>query len=580
MLKKTFKTSREILRFYDGNIYRLYGLYVVAGLFDLIGIGMIVTFISLLQSDSSIYTTTYWIQFEHSFGIENNDRGIIIVGAAIVCIYLIKNLVAYHVKKNIVKLSWDLMVDLRGELLDRLQHMDYQEQSQQQSSHLITVIQTHVAQFAKGIVAATLRFLGESTIFLAFYLVLLLNFPTAVTAVTAILMTLVIFYDRVIKSSLVEFGQRVAKATAKQVEGIQTVVGSFKEIRVLGKQKYFHREVNRSFTDVADASVKVNSIQLLPNHVFEFLLVFLIVGTAVLALWQGADRAELLLMLSVFAMASIRMLPAFLEMITALSNIRYSSQFVFALHEELTRDTAKALQSVSFGGEALDFQHINVKGLSFKYFDRDDYVISKADFEVMRGDVVGITGSSGSGKSTLVNIMLGLLEPNNGGVYVNGISIFDNLDGWYQCAAYIPQKVRLVNESIRYNVAFGVSEEDIDDAKLLKALEQAELLTDVERLPEGVGTMIGENGQLLSGGQQQRVALARAFYFDRQVIILDEATSALDEETEQKIFKTIKSKHAEKTFFIITHRPAVLKECDLELSVCERSVLAHRYLRR
>jgi ABC-type multidrug transport system fused ATPase/permease subunit len=177
---------------------------------------------------------------------------------------------------------------------------------------------------------------------------------------------------------------------------------------------------------------------------------------------------------------------------------------------------------------------------------------------------VGLIGKSGAGKTTLVDILLGLHSFDSGAIRINGRPIEDfGWDQWVDQVAYIPQHVFLVDGSVEANVAFGMPAESVDRAKVLEALEAAQLTDLVKRLDRGVDTSLGERGVRLSGGERQRIGLARAFYMDRQVLILDEATSALDSETERHITDVIRSVRGERTVIVIAHRLTTVRDCDM-----------------
>ena len=159
-------------------------------------------------------------------------------------------------------------------------------------------------------------------------------------------------------------------------------------------------------------------------------------------------------------------------------------------------------------------------------------------------------------------MLLGLLEPQQGNIQYNGEGVKTVLQQWRSQAAYIPQQVFLIDDTLRHNVAFGIDNDEIDNDRLQESLRQSKLIKVVEQLPQGVETILGENGVRLSGGQRQRVALARAFYHGRDVLVMDEATSALDDQTEQEIVKEIDQLKGKKTMIVIAHRLTTLKHCD------------------
>jgi ATP-binding cassette subfamily C protein len=181
----------------------------------------------------------------------------------------------------------------------------------------------------------------------------------------------------------------------------------------------------------------------------------------------------------------------------------------------------------------------------------------------MAGQSIGITGPSGSGKTTLINIILGLLNPDNGQIYVNDIEIQKNLTNWRSIIGYVPQAITLIDANIRENVALGIEGDKINDEKVWSTLKEANLDVFVKNLPEQLGTFIGENGMRLSGGQRQRLGLTRALYRDPEVLVFDEATSALDVKTEKRITREIMKLSGKRTLIIVAHRISTIKDCDV-----------------
>jgi ABC-type multidrug transport system fused ATPase/permease subunit len=182
---------------------------------------------------------------------------------------------------------------------------------------------------------------------------------------------------------------------------------------------------------------------------------------------------------------------------------------------------------------------------------------------IKAGQAVGVIGPSGAGKTTTVDILLGLLKPQNGEVLADGINIEEGYESYLSKISYIPQSIFLTDDSIRNNVAFGVEENEIDDSKVWKALEEAQLADYVRSMPKGIDTEVGEQGVRISGGQKQRIGIARALYKEPSVLVLDEATSALDNETEAAIMESVHHLKGKKTMIIIAHRISTIQDCDV-----------------
>lgn len=206
---------------------------------------------------------------------------------------------------------------------------------------------------------------------------------------------------------------------------------------------------------------------------------------------------------------------------------------------------------------------IEVKNISFGYKDAESRLYSDLSLTIPAKKSVAFVGTTGSGKTTLADIILGLHRPEKGVVLADGIDVSKCPEWWSEMIGYIPQFIYLCDDTIRANVAFGVNEAEINDDLVWKVLERAQMKEFVRSLPEGLNTVIGENGVRLSGGQRQRIGIARALYFKPQFLVMDEATSSLDEETEKAIVDSINELSGTLTLLIIAHRLSTIKECDL-----------------
>ena len=196
---------------------------------------------------------------------------------------------------------------------------------------------------------------------------------------------------------------------------------------------------------------------------------------------------------------------------------------------------------------------------------------------IPKGTSVAFVGQSGAGKTTLADIILGLLHPQKGQILVDGndISIFGKELG--HIMGYVPQSVYLIDDTIRNNVAFGIEQSDIEDDRIWKALEQAQLKEFVANLEFGLDTFVGDRGIRFSGGQRQRIAIARALYENPDIIIFDEATAALDNETELAVMDSIRSLQGYKTLIIIAHRLTTIKECEVIYEIKDGKAIVRQY---
>ena len=265
--------------------------------------------------------------------------------------------------------------------------------------------------------------------------------------------------------------------------------------------------------------------------------------------------------LGLFSAAAFRLLPSVNRLIGAFQGLRYSVPVINLLFNEFRLfDSLPSQKNIK---HALHFQSVvSLDHVDYQYDSAHTLALNNISLRIPVGASVGLVGPSGGGKSTLVDIILGLLPPTQGHVKVDGFDIQTNLRGWQDQIGYVPQSIYLTDDTLRRNVAFGLSDDMIDEVAVTKAIRLAQLDDFVKSLPDGVNTVVGERGVRLSGGQRQRIGIARALYHDPAVLVLDEATSALDTATEQGVMEAINALHGTKTLIIVAHRLSTVAQCD------------------
>lgn len=269
--------------------------------------------------------------------------------------------------------------------------------------------------------------------------------------------------------------------------------------------------------------------------------------------------------LTLFAMATVRLMPSIQQLATLYTRLRYNIVSLDPIYndlKELETASRKFVQERKLNKPLPLNTEIEIRNVGYRYPDSDVQALRNISITIPKGKAVAFVGASGAGKTTMVDLILGLLSPEQGAVYVDGKDIRKNISGWQKNVGYIPQSIYLADETLRSNIAFGIPVDDIDDYKVMKAVRLAQLENLLDQLPEGLETIIGENGTRLSGGQRQRVGIARALYHDPEVLVMDEATSALDNITERQITKAIESLKGERTLIMIAHRLTTVKNCD------------------
>ncbi len=385
------------------------------------------------------------------------------------------------------------------------------------------------------------------------------------------------------RTQMIAYGEKSRECSIKASAQISIAYGSFKEMKiddrsslVMGK----YRDASNKYAQI-QGEFKYRSDRIgviLQNSIMAAMFTALAI-----ILSARTNLAAALAPMVVYVTALVRMLPMSYNVIYGLRNVEFARKPYLALKDCMARyDEMKAEEKRK---EALRVKNltlqkgISVQNLTFGYRDNMN-IFEDASIEIPVGCCIAIIGVSGSGKTTFVDLLLGLLRPQGGHVFFDDYDIVTGTDSEGPCrvdmgvvASYIPQTVFLNGETVRNNVAFFEDEEIIDDARVEECLKCAQIWEDVQQLPDGVRTLIGENGTAISGGQRQRIALARALYKDFSILVMDEATAALDMETEKAVIDSIRQIRGKKTLLMVTHHMSLANECDVVYRIEDRKIL-------
>jgi ABC-type multidrug transport system fused ATPase/permease subunit len=346
-----------------------------------------------------------------------------------------------------------------------------------------------------------------------------------------------------------------------KLQQMSETFGGIKEVIMTGQVGYFQGLFCSNVRQLAHLNRKFTTILGIPRLYLELLAVVGLAALMLSKLLLGTPPESLLPSLALFGGGAFRLMPAANRIMFALQSLKMGTPIIEVLQSNLTSLQPMELQCNKTTPLQLR-RSIRFEDVWYSYPGTEKSAIKGLNLEIVKGSQVGLVGTTGAGKSTVIDILLGLLRPTDGRVTVDGVDIFSNLRGWRESVGYVPQTIYLLDASIRANIAFGISEEGIDDERISRALDLARLSEFVDELPNGVNESVGERGVKLSGGQRQRIGIARALYRNPSIVVFDEATSALDVETENEIMKSLESLRADRTLLIVTHRQSALKGCD------------------
>lgn len=394
--------------------------------------------------------------------------------------------------------------------------------------------------------------------------IFIFNPLVALVGVTLFVSVYVVLY-RTVRRALAKNGRVVTDMSRQRFKLMNEGFGGIKDTMLLGRQGYFNQRYEATSRAFGRAQGTNQGMTQVPRFAMELLafsaVIFLVLY--LLAAHEG-DLGTILPMLSIYALAGLKLLPAFQNIYTGFSQVKANLPAFESVKEDL-----KASQHQTFDPQSGHTNRLTPKlevGLDnvvFRYPNKAEAALNGLSLTVPVNHVVGLVGASGAGKSTVIDILLGLIEPEQGKLTIDGEPLQSSKKrAWQNSLGFVPQSIFLADASIRENIAFGIPEESINDDKVERAARMAHLEDLLGRLPDGLETRVGERGVQLSGGQRQRIGIARALYDDANILILDEATSALDGITERLVMDAIHDFSRKKTIIMIAHRLATVKKCD------------------
>ena len=580
MFPEQIKKSFYILDRFKYRLPVMLLLFLIVSFIDVLSIGLIGPFVGLLAYSGNI-SEDYQI-LQGLLGIVDNSVTITFVGVVLASTFCVKGVIAFFVQKKILTLGYEIRTSIVEKLIKSYQNTEYEDIIGMDTSNIVVNTNTHVGLFVDSVFVPALRMMIEIIVILGIFLLMAYTSLLLVILISLLLSLVLFVYFQFVRKKLFFYGQVMSDREMSVIDGIKHLIGAFREIRLFRVETFFRNEVKDDVIEFGKAGVVTRSLHLISRYVVEASLAVFVVGLVIFLLNQSISIESIFSILSVFAVGSLRLVPSFSAIGLGMANIRTGTYALNSLYDDLVKidssDFLKDDQELS--QSSLDFSSLQLKDVSFAYRSKENnYILDKVNLEINKGDFVALIGKSGSGKSTLMDILTGMLQPTDGKFLINGFDIHSssevNLDLWQNKCAYIPQSVFLTNNSIKNNIALGLSEDEIDNIRLNKAIEGSNLAEVLEENEMTLHSKVGEGGVKLSGGQRQRVAVARALYAEREVIFMDEATSALDEVTEGEVMNYMESLKGDITIVLITHNQIGLKSCNKVFSIQNGTVTAN-----
>ena len=540
-------------------------LSCIAGLLEFVGIALIYPFILLIIQPQSIINSAPYIKFSNLIHSSNLTLITFSLGLVVFIIFITKNLFIIFTQYFQAKFIANWKKSLTLKFMEYYLYTPYIETMRTSQSNKYYVIGSLCNQVIDGFVMRGLNLLTNVIIIFMVISLLLIKFPIAALVTIIFASVSMIIQNRYFKNRTALIASTLAEEYQKYHDTMIESINNLKELKILSSERIFFEKFEKRENEFRNVQFLQGYYGAIPPYIVEILIVSaLLLISAIISIENISDYSTIIASFAIVVAALFRIAPALNRIQTSIININASRDFVKKLNDEYEKCNLTNFKHYDTKrNEKMDFiNKIILKNIEFSY-NEDKKVINNLSLEINKGDFIGIIGLSGAGKTTLADIIMGLLPPQSGEIYVDSTKLTnENFSKFRHIIGYVPQQINVLDKSFKENVAWGIPDNEINEEGVIKALKAAKLYDFVSQFKDGIDAkpLIGSNG--LSQGQKQRLSIARALYRDPEVLIFDEATSSLDVQVESEITDMLSSLSNSKTIIAIAHRLSTLKACN------------------
>tara|TARA_B100001057_G_scaffold310659_1_gene310749 strand:- start:6833 stop:8605 length:1773 start_codon:yes stop_codon:yes gene_type:complete len=516
----------------------------------------------------------------------NHEEIIFVCLFAIILTYLIKS--AYLIFFSWWKSNFIMKInnDISGRLFKKYIYSPYTFFFSKNSSEFIRNIYSE-SRYINSAIDNFFRLIIELfSIIIIITILIIIQFKSTLIMI-AIFGSFLLIFNTITSHRIKAWGFKKQHFVAKIIQNMQQSFGSIKDIILRGNQNFFSKDFDNLLFNVNEQARKLMILSEIPKNLLETITVIIISTLIVLYSFSDNDIVNLIPVVGLFGAAALRIVPGVNRLIACKQHLDACYPSVKLVNEELKDfnyiQETKITEKVNSHGNFKFEREIKLKDIEYKYPNSEKSVIKNLNLTIKKNDCICIIGKSGSGKTTIVDLVSGLLEPNNGQIYLDGIKTSLSNHKWRSLVGYVTQSVYLVDDSIKNNILFGANSLfAFDEKRFNLAIKNSQLDTLINHLPGGINYKVGENGIKLSGGQKQRIAIARTLYANPKILILDEITSSLDSKTAENLLKSLNDLTGKITTIYISHNDQVINNAnivyELEKDMANRLILNKKFI--
>jgi ABC-type bacteriocin/lantibiotic exporter with double-glycine peptidase domain len=537
-------------------------LITVNGLLEVVSVGALFPYVTVLQDPTKISDMKYFGTLYHWLSVSSDQAFVVGMSIVLLAVFCLKALFTLFLTNFQVKFVQNIQTQLGSRLLAHYIRSPYEFFLWANTGTLIGNLTTSVSQLSGGVIQSSLMLAAELVSFFGLLLFLLWLSPVFALIAFVFAASMAIVFLRIIRSKVAYYARENDLRWKAMIRKVNEPLNALKEIKVLGRGRYFVDNYRRESQAFGLATRRYSIVSQLPRIALETSAVAMLVAFAVFTIASDRSGPDLFPILAIFAATTVRIVPNVNRVILAWNSITFHKPAITTIVDALGTEPGKP-ELVRQPVAALPLQrNLKLSVTSFSHRGNPHFQLQDIELNIERGEKIAIIGHSGSGKSTLMDLMLGLFPEFNGSLTVDGCDYRGREAMWQRTIGYVPQSVVILDDSIKRNVAFGIEDAETDADAVTRAIALAGLEQVVRTQAAGLDTVIGDRGMRLSGGERQRIGIARALYGDPALLILDEATSALDNQTERQIVDSLLALSPAKTIIIIAHRLSSVKLCD------------------
>jgi len=549
---------------------------LITGIFEVAGIASIGPFMGVVTSPNLIHDNQYLDLVYKYLEFNNDSEFLVALGSGVVLLLVTTNIflafMVWRLTLFVNLLSHRLSVKLLWIYLNK----PYQFFLDHNTTELGKNVLFEISRGVQGAILPALLAISRIFIIILVVSLLLVINPQLVIIALLILVGSYFLIYKSLSARLLNAGNLSVTSNRDKYKFVTEALSGIKEVKLYNKQSDFVDQYSKESEVFAHCNTNSSIISQIPRYFVEAVAFSGIVFLIIFLTQKGKDSSEVIPMVSVFALAAYRLVPALQQVYHSISQIKYNLPILEILGNDLNDETISRNSTLSNTAAIPHNKKLDLIDVSFKYQNSSNLILNNVSLSIKPNTIVGIVGLTGSGKTTLINLIMGLIEPTNGHIAVGGKVLDEtNMPSWQKNIGYVPQDIFLIDDTIKNNIIFA-SYSDDTDADFINVVDSAKIagISDfIDSLPNGYDTMVGERGVRLSGGQIQRIGIARALYRSPTVIIFDEATSSLDGITEKILMETIQKIAHKKTVIMVAHRLTSVKRCDV-IHLIENGVIA------